>query len=742
MKVVCDSCQAKYQVPDERVAGKKLKIRCKRCGATVLIRGDLLSAGDSAVGGDLSQTLLGAGAPDMLDMTGAERASLPPDALELGHQHEHGDHGDHGDHADHGDHGDDDYEWHVSLDGDTQGPFNTAGLQEWLNSTPSGWDAHVWREGFPDWLDARACAELGPAPVAPVLSSLQDDELPTQTFNANSYEGASFMAEMAAPRSAQPVGGRARVASDIVDAGARAHNAQSTAYAAPRESASYGSSYASGGSSRPISSAPLSTPAAGGATYTPGPNPGFASGEASGLIDIRALASLARQSTTQIAKNADSTGATKNHAHSNRPGQGQGHGQAHGAPGSNGANGNATGANAIAKGPGSGRPDSSGLSYGNDEDARIHLAAQPTGFGRFDSLAPVSNSVSSNAALPLAILGGCALVAAAVLAAVLFNRKPAPDTATAPVPVTQEHQQSESSAATAMPPAEQGTGTGTGTGTGMENKDKGQQKAAPAEGHAPAPHTADDEPTVAPASVEAAESDEQSKAKRLRATTGAAEAEHAAKEAQAAAEAKKNDKPAPSESPEAMLADRAKPVKQPAPTLTVTPLGAAPPQAEEPKPAPADGAKVIPEPDPMLAAKPQPKPAPAANRSIDDLLTGATGDKPASSAVPAPAPTTTPAANPPSVQEAEDLPDQPSRDETLAAMRGVEAAVRSCAANETLTGTAEVAINVAGATGRVTSATVTGITGTVGSCIARAVRNARFPRFSRQVFSIKYPYRF
>ncbi|HTU62355.1 MAG TPA: hypothetical protein VMF89_28040, partial [Polyangiales bacterium] len=91
---------------------------------------------------------------------------------------------------------------------------------------------------------------------------------------------------------------------------------------------------------------------------------------------------------------------------------------------------------------------------------------------------------------------------------------------------------------------------------------------------------------------------------------------------------------------------------------------------------------------------------------------------------------------------AEDLPDQPSRDETLAAMRGVEAAVRSCAANETLTGTAEVAINVAGATGRVTSATVTGITGTVGSCIARAVRNARFPRFSRQTFSIKYPYRF
>ena len=68
MKVVCDSCQAKYQVPDERVAGKKLKIRCKRCGATVLIRGDLLGSVGTGTetgmpaptGSELSQTLTGA----------------------------------------------------------------------------------------------------------------------------------------------------------------------------------------------------------------------------------------------------------------------------------------------------------------------------------------------------------------------------------------------------------------------------------------------------------------------------------------------------------------------------------------------------------------------------------------------------------------------------------------------------------------------------------------------------------
>jgi hypothetical protein len=57
-------------------------------------------------------------------------------------------------------------------------------------------------------------------------------------------------------------------------------------------------------------------------------------------------------------------------------------------------------------------------------------------------------------------------------------------------------------------------------------------------------------------------------------------------------------------------------------------------------------------------------------------------------------------------------------------------------------GTAEVAITVAGTTGRVTNATVTGITGEVGSCIAKAARNAKFPRFSKPTFQVKYPYRF
>lgn len=40
MKIQCQSCQAKYTIADEKVAGKVVKIRCKKCGATIVINGN------------------------------------------------------------------------------------------------------------------------------------------------------------------------------------------------------------------------------------------------------------------------------------------------------------------------------------------------------------------------------------------------------------------------------------------------------------------------------------------------------------------------------------------------------------------------------------------------------------------------------------------------------------------------------------------------------------------------------
>jgi predicted Zn finger-like uncharacterized protein len=133
------------------------------------------------------------------------------------------------------------------------------------------------------------------------------------------------------------------------------------------------------------------------------------------------------------------------------------------------------------------------------------------------------------------------------------------------------------------------------------------------------------------------------------------------------------------------------------------------------------------EPAKPSAAAPDKAPAkPSGPRTIDDLLDGALspGSKPSK---PAAAPV------------ASNLPDLPSRDDVVSAMTGVKNAVSACAQGQT--GVAFVNVSVAGATGRVTSAEVTGITGPAGSCIAKAVRGASFPKFAQKVFKVKYPFK-
>jgi len=49
MKISCQSCQAKYTIADEKVLGKIVKIRCKKCGATIVINGN---EGATAIAGE------------------------------------------------------------------------------------------------------------------------------------------------------------------------------------------------------------------------------------------------------------------------------------------------------------------------------------------------------------------------------------------------------------------------------------------------------------------------------------------------------------------------------------------------------------------------------------------------------------------------------------------------------------------------------------------------------------------
>jgi hypothetical protein len=86
------------------------------------------------------------------------------------------------------------------------------------------------------------------------------------------------------------------------------------------------------------------------------------------------------------------------------------------------------------------------------------------------------------------------------------------------------------------------------------------------------------------------------------------------------------------------------------------------------------------------------------------------------------------------------LADTPTRDQVKSAMDSVKGDVSACAKSGE-TGVATVTVSVAGETGRVTNAQVSGVTGPIGSCIAQAVRKASFPKFANKVFKIAYPFK-
>jgi predicted Zn finger-like uncharacterized protein len=137
--------------------------------------------------------------------------------------------------------------------------------------------------------------------------------------------------------------------------------------------------------------------------------------------------------------------------------------------------------------------------------------------------------------------------------------------------------------------------------------------------------------------------------------------------------------------------------------------------------------------EPAAIAEPErkaPAPAKSGPKSIDELLDGALSNSSAPSK---------PKSGGDSAASNANLPDTPSRESALAAMNGVKPAVQACAKGEG--GVATVTVNVAGASGHVTTAQVNGVTGPAGSCIATAVRKAQFPKFRQAVFKLTFPFK-
>src|SRR6185295_18944385 len=119
MKIVCDACQAKYSISDDKVQGKVFKIRCKKCSNIIVVRG-------------------GAGAAEAAPAPAQEK-----DTRVYDYGYEGG-----GDAAPAGD----EAVWHVVINQDQVGPMTAGEVQQRFASGEIDAETYAWREGFPDWL--------------------------------------------------------------------------------------------------------------------------------------------------------------------------------------------------------------------------------------------------------------------------------------------------------------------------------------------------------------------------------------------------------------------------------------------------------------------------------------------------------------------------------------------------------------------------------------------------------------
>lgn len=112
MKFYCDRCNAKYSIADEKVRGKIVKVRCKRCSDIITVSEETNRAHQSVPGTE----------------SGGGRSSVSS--------------------------GGSGKEWYYSVQGETYGPIGEKVLAEKYRSGELSANTYVWREGFGDWESA------------------------------------------------------------------------------------------------------------------------------------------------------------------------------------------------------------------------------------------------------------------------------------------------------------------------------------------------------------------------------------------------------------------------------------------------------------------------------------------------------------------------------------------------------------------------------------------------------------
>jgi predicted Zn finger-like uncharacterized protein len=282
MKIVCDACGAKYSIADEKVAGKVFKIRCKKCSNIIVVRGvkEEVPAADPAFGHDEKETRV-------FDYSGYDDPQAAVAADE-----------------------DDGAIWHLVIDQEQVGPMTANDVRAHFAAGEIEADSFVWREGFDDWerldglsefadLAAAAPAAGDEAAAAMFGGPALDDPLaagggdPADLFTAQASapaadDGGGLFGDVGADDgglfgASEPM---AAAAPEPVDERLTGQRNENSVLFSLNNLASLASD-----SPKAASPSPSPSPGSGGGG-APAPQPGSAQQDGSGLIDIRAMASM------------------------------------------------------------------------------------------------------------------------------------------------------------------------------------------------------------------------------------------------------------------------------------------------------------------------------------------------------------------------------------------------------------------------------------------------------------------
>ncbi len=168
MKVSCPSCDAKYTIADDKVVGKKIKVRCKTCSTQILVDGTLPQGSDAASVGDAAVPL-------------ADESSQPAHSAPESSS------------AD---------AWTVNLSESEERMMTTKEIVDSALHNQLGPDVFVWKEGMGDWALVADVPELKAAIEAARKSPPAATK--TVTYGKQAAFGKTPAGARVAPKGAEP----------------------------------------------------------------------------------------------------------------------------------------------------------------------------------------------------------------------------------------------------------------------------------------------------------------------------------------------------------------------------------------------------------------------------------------------------------------------------------------------------------------------------------------------------------